>query len=49
MEDEWERELVAEEDLDLLFIRYNPGRVTIAQLMATIQQQGFHAEKKDEG
>lgn len=47
MEDEWEREMEAEEDLDLLFVTYDPERITIEQLQATISAHGFKAELKE--
>ena len=46
MEDEWERELESEDDLDLLFVTYNTKQITIEQLIATIAEHGFAAEVK---
>ena len=44
MEDEWERELVAEEDLDLLFVRYDANRITVERLVKKISEFGFEAK-----
>ena len=44
VEDEWERELEAEEDLDLLFVTYNANRITVEQLLAKIEEFDFAAE-----
>ena len=48
MEDEWEREIESDEDLDLLFIKYQPDKITIEQLQQTIQEHGFEAEVTEE-
>ena len=47
VEDEWERELESDEDLDLLFVAYDPQQVTIETIIATIEEQGFSAEVKE--
>ena len=47
MEDEWERELEAEEDLDLLFVKYDAKQISIDSLKATIAKHGFQAELKE--
>ena len=48
MQDEWERELEAEEDLDLLFVTYNTKQITIEELIAIIAVHGFQAQVKEE-
>ena len=48
MEDEWERELEAEEDLDLLFVKYNPQQITTDRLIAAIAEHGFEAQVQQE-
>ena len=47
MEDEWERELEAEEDLDLLFVKFDSKQITIEKLIAAIAEHGFEAELKE--
>lgn len=47
VEDEWERELESEEDLDLLFVTYRPDQITLDELSRTIRDQGFTAEVKE--
>lgn len=37
----------AEEDLDLLFVRYNTKQITLESLQATIAEHGFKAELKE--
>ncbi len=49
MEDEWEREIESDQDLDLLFVEYEKQLITVAQLMKTIQDHKFQVEVKDEG
>jgi hypothetical protein len=44
VEDEWERELVSEEDLNLLFVKYDANRITVLQLLETISEFGFEAK-----
>ncbi len=44
MEDEWERELESEEDLDLLFVSYDANRITVDQLLEVISEFGFEAK-----
>ena len=44
MEDEWEREMISEEDLDLLFVKYDANRITVEQLLAKISEFGFEAK-----
>ena len=44
MEDEWERELESEEDLDLLFVSYDTKRITVDQLLEVISEFGFEAK-----
>lgn len=48
VDDEWTRELESEEDLDLLFVAYDPRRATIDDMMETIGEQGFTARVKEE-
>ena len=47
VEDEWEREIESEEDLDLLFLSYRPAEVTMDELIETIGSHGFTAEVKE--
>ena len=47
VEDEWERQIESEEDLDLLFVSYRPQEITIDELITTISDQGFTAEVKE--
>ena len=44
VEDEWEREIESEEDLDLLFVKYDSEQITIEKLLQTITAFGFKAE-----
>ncbi len=48
VEDEWERELESDEDLDLLFVTYHEDSVTIEQMTKVIEEHGFTAEVKTE-
>lgn len=49
VEDEWERELESDEDLDLLFVTYDASRMTVEEIIEFIGEQGFRAElAKDE-
>ncbi len=48
VEDEWERELEAEEDLDLLFVTYDANKITMEHLNAVIAKHGFDAQVKEE-
>jgi len=48
VEDEWEREIEADEDLDLLFIKHRPDKITAEQLKQTIEEHGFSAEVREE-
>ena len=47
VEDEWERELESEEDLDLLFVTYETENVTVSKMIETIQQHEFEVQVKD--
>lgn len=49
MEDEWEREIESDQDLDLLFVVYQKERITVARLVKTIQDHKFQVEVRDEG
>jgi hypothetical protein len=49
VEDEWERELESEQDLDLLFVTYETRRITIAKMLEMIHKHEFEVEVKDEG
>ena len=49
MEDEWERELESEQDLDLLFVTYKTGLITVDEMIKTIQKHEFEVQVKDEG
>lgn len=44
MEDEWERLPDAEENLDLLFIRYDSQKTTVAQLQQEIAKHSLKSE-----
>ena len=48
VEDEWDRQIESDEDLDLLFVSYRTNDITIEQLMETISKHGFTAEVKKE-
>ena len=48
MEDEWQREIESDTDLDLLFITFHQQHTTLAKLLETIQEHGFRAEVEDE-
>ena len=48
MEDEWERELESNEDLDVLFVTYNTKQIAIEKLVATIAEHGFEAQVQEE-
>ena len=47
VEDEWEREIESDVDLDLLFVKYDSEQITIEKLLRTITALGFKAEVKD--
>ena len=47
MEDEWEREIDSDEDLDLLFVTYQAEKITLDQLVAAIKEHGFTAEVRE--
>lgn len=44
VEDEWEREMESEKDLDLLFVTYDGQRVTVTEMLETIGKHQFEAE-----
>lgn len=44
VEDEWDRDPEAIDLDDLLFVTYNPERISIETLLETIREQGFEAE-----
>ena len=46
VEDEWERHLESDDDLDLLFVTYRADKITVASLMEKIETYGFKAEVK---
>jgi copper chaperone CopZ len=46
VEDEWQREIESDEDLDLLFVTFNPEQVTIEKLLMAIAEHGFKAKVK---
>jgi hypothetical protein len=48
VEDEWEREIESDEDLDLLFVTYRSEKVKMDQLEKTIEEHGFAVEVKEE-
>ena len=47
VEDEWEREIESDEDLDLLFVKYDSEQITIEKLLKTITAFGFKAAVKE--
>ena len=47
VEDEWERELEADQDLDLLFVTYDDSQVSLDTIKETIREHGFEPEVKD--
>ena len=47
VEDEWEREIESDEDLDLLFVKYDSEQITIEKLLKTITEFGFKTEVKE--
>jgi hypothetical protein len=47
VEDEWERELESDEDLDLLFVTFDEKQTTVDELLETIRELGFDATVKD--
>jgi hypothetical protein len=48
VEDEWERELVSDDDLDLLFVSYYPDKITVDEIIKKIAKHGFRATVKEE-
>ena len=44
VEDEWERELESEEDLDLLFVTYDARRITVDAVLERIRELGFEVK-----
>ena len=44
VEDEWERELESEEDLDLLFVTYDARRIKVDALLDKIREFGFEVK-----
>ena len=48
MEDEWQREIESDTDLDLLFITFSRQQTSVDKLLEEIQQHGFSAEVEDE-
>ncbi len=46
VEDEWDRNIEADEPLDLLYVTYDTERVTIEKMLETVDKQGFKAEQK---
>jgi copper chaperone CopZ len=46
VEDEWERGLESDQDLDLLFVTYDPDKITLPQLMKKIEEHGFVGKVK---
>jgi hypothetical protein len=47
VEDEWDRDPEAIDLEDLLFVTYNPERMTIDKLLETVREQGFEAEIRE--
>jgi len=48
VEDEWERYPDSTEDLDLLFVTYDPGKISIEELKETITKHEFTAAIRDD-
>ena len=46
VEDEWDRELEADEALDLLFVEYDGSQVTVKKMLETIDEHGLKGELK---
>ena len=44
VEDEWERKLQSKEDLDLLFVTFDPQKIGVEEMQKTIAEHGFEAE-----
>ena len=47
VEDEWERDLQADEDLDLLFVTYEESRISLETVFDTIREHGFEPEVRE--
>lgn len=47
VEDEWERKIESDEDLDLLFVAYDSQQITVEKLIEMIFDHGFKAEVKE--
>ncbi len=48
VEDEWDRDPEAIDLEDLLFVTYDPQKITKEQLLETVKQAGFEPEVKEE-
>ncbi len=48
VEDEWIRYPQSTENLDLLFVTYDPRKIGREQIQKTITEHGFEAEVRDE-
>ena len=48
VEDEWEREMEADDDLDLLFVKYNTQQVPVEHMQDTIAGFDIQAVKSKE-
>ena len=46
IEDEWDRELDADEPMDLFFVEYDPSQVTVEKMREMIEEHGFNAVTK---
>lgn len=47
VEDEWKRFPESQEDLDLLFVAYDAGIITVERLQEEIKKQGFEPEVRE--
>ena len=41
VEDEWTREIETMEDLDLLFVTYDPQKITVEKMLQTIKNSEY--------
>ena len=41
IEDEWTREIETMEDLDLLFVTYDPQKITVEKMLQTIKNSEY--------
>ncbi len=48
IDDEWDRKIESLEPLDLLYITYDAGQVTVEKMTEIVQEHEFKAEVKTE-